>query len=60
MPAVCGLVPASGTRHAMAVLRDREVIVTVHGALVDQARASLDPDPMCQFCHQPVSVGLLP
>jgi uncharacterized protein DUF3592 len=26
------------------------------GAPVDQARASRDPDPLCQFCHQPVPV----
>lgn len=26
------------------------------GAPVDQAKASQDPDPMCQFCHQPVPV----
>ena len=26
------------------------------GAPVDQARASQDPDPMCQFCHQPIPV----
>jgi len=26
------------------------------GAPVDQARASQDPDPLCQFCHQPIPV----
>lgn len=26
------------------------------GAPVDQARASQDPDPFCQFCHQPIPV----
>ena len=26
------------------------------GAPVDQATASRDPDPLCQFCHQPVPV----
>ena len=26
------------------------------GAPVDQAKASRDPDPLCQFCHQPVPV----
>jgi hypothetical protein len=26
------------------------------GAPVDQAKASQDPDPQCQFCHQPVPV----
>jgi hypothetical protein len=26
------------------------------GAPVDQAKASRDPDPQCQFCHQPVPV----
>ncbi|MGE5291000.1 MAG: hypothetical protein ACM3ML_28150 [Micromonosporaceae bacterium] len=26
------------------------------GAPVDQAKASQDPDPLCQFCHQPVPV----
>ena len=26
------------------------------GAPVDQAKASQDPDPMCQFCHQPIPV----
>lgn len=26
------------------------------GAPVDQAKACHDPDPMCQFCHQPVPV----
>ena len=26
------------------------------GAPVDRARASRDPDPLCQFCHQPVPV----
>jgi hypothetical protein len=27
------------------------------GAPVDQARASRDRDPVCQFCHQPIPVG---
>jgi hypothetical protein len=27
------------------------------GAPVDQAKASRDPDPLCQFCHQPVPVS---
>jgi hypothetical protein len=27
------------------------------GAPVDQAKASRDPDPQCQFCHQPVPVS---
>ena len=27
------------------------------GAPVDQAKASQDPDPLCQFCHQPVPVS---
>ena len=27
------------------------------GAPVDQAMASRDPDPQCQFCHQPVPVS---
>ena len=26
------------------------------GAPVDQAKASMDRDPLCQFCHQPVPV----
>ena len=26
------------------------------GAPVDQAKASQDPDPFCQFCHQPIPV----
>lgn len=26
------------------------------GGPVDQAKASRDPDPLCQFCHQPVPV----
>jgi len=26
------------------------------GAPVDQTTASRDPDPLCQFCHQPVPV----
>jgi hypothetical protein len=26
------------------------------GAPVDQAKASQDPDPLCQFCHQPIPV----
>jgi hypothetical protein len=26
------------------------------GAPVDQAKASQDPDPMCQFCHLPIPV----
>jgi hypothetical protein len=26
------------------------------GAPIDQAKASRDPDPQCQFCHQPVPV----
>jgi hypothetical protein len=26
------------------------------GAPVDQARASQDPDPLCQYCHQPIPV----
>lgn len=29
------------------------------GAPVDQARASRDPDPMCEFCHQPIPVSPL-
>jgi hypothetical protein len=29
------------------------------GAPVDQAKASQDPDPMCQFCHQPIPVSPL-
>ena len=29
------------------------------GAPVDQAKASQDPDPLCQFCHQPVPVSPL-
>jgi hypothetical protein len=29
------------------------------GAPVDQARASEDPDPMCEFCHQPLPVSPL-
>ena len=29
------------------------------GAPVDQATASRDPDPLCQFCHQPVPVELV-
>ena len=27
------------------------------GAPVDQAKASRDPDPVCQFCQQPIPVG---
>jgi hypothetical protein len=27
------------------------------GAPVDQAKASQDRDPLCQFCHQPVPVS---
>jgi hypothetical protein len=29
------------------------------GAPVDQARASQDPDPFCEFCHQPIPVSPL-
>jgi hypothetical protein len=29
------------------------------GAPVDQARASRDSDPMCQFCHEPIPVSPL-
>jgi hypothetical protein len=29
------------------------------GAPVSQARASKDPDPMCEFCHQPLPVSPL-
>jgi hypothetical protein len=50
----------SATRPAAAARTGPPWTVPTHclncGAPVDQARASQDPDPLCEFCHQPIPV----